>query len=99
MVPKPVTNLVQVPDFEHGLAIMERVSKEAVSSRKCVVFAPENRPVGHRQALEQREVVLSDTIGNVNRTAGNCPRSSMELGTRVSRLEHVPIWVNEVAHP
>lgn len=41
------TNLVEVPNLEHGFAIMKRVFKEAVFGGKSVRFTPENGSIGH----------------------------------------------------
>ena len=43
--------------------------------------------------------MLPDGVTDIDWSTGDSPGSSKELSTRVSRLEHVPIWVDEVAHP
>ena len=94
-----MTNLVQVPDFEHGLAIMERVLKEAIPGWKCIVLTPEDRTVRQNKPLEQGKIVFPNSITDINWATRDCPRGSMELSTKVSRMEHVPIRVDKVAHP
>ena len=94
-----MTNLVQVPDFQHGLAIMKRVLKEAIPGRKCVVLTPEDGTVGQNKAFEQREVVFPNSVADVNWATRDSPGGSMELSARVSGLEHVPIRMDKVAHP
>jgi hypothetical protein len=92
-------HLVEVPDFEHSVSIVERVLKEAVSSWKCIVLAAQNGAIGQHQGLEQLKVVLPNSVTYINRATRNSARCSVESSTWVSRLEHVPIWMYEVAHP
>lgn len=63
------------------------------------MLATQDGAIGQREALEQLEVVLSNTITDVNRSTRDCSGSSMEFSTWVSRLKHVPIWVNKISHP
>lgn len=63
------------------------------------MLTTQDRPIWQNEAFEQLEVVLSDAIANVNGSTGDGSRGRMELGTRVSGLEHVPIRVNEIPHP
>lgn len=78
---------------------MEGVFKQAITARECIVFTPQDRPIGQNKALEQPEVVFSDRVADVNGPARDGAGGSMELGAWVSGLEHVPIRVDEVAHP
>jgi len=63
------------------------------------VLATQDGAIRQREALEQLEVVISNTITNVNGSTRDGSRSSMELSTWVSRLKHVPIRVNKISHP
>lgn len=38
-------------------------------------------------------------VADVDRPTRDGPGGSMEPCTRMSRLEHVPVWVYEVTHP
>lgn len=78
---------------------MEWVLEEAVASGQSIVVAPEDGAVGEDEALEQVEVVLADGITDINRPAGDGSRGGMKLSTRVRGLEHIPVRVDEVAHP
>lgn len=91
--------LVQVPDLEHGFPIMQWVFKQAVPCWKGIEFAPQNRSIRQDKALEQLEIMLTNGIADVDWSAGDGPGGGMESCTRMSRLEHVPVWVYEVAHP
>lgn len=93
------THLVQVPNLEHCLAIVERVHEEAVPGREGVVLAPQDRAVRQHQPPEQLEVVLPDLVAYVDRSARDGAGSGVEQSARVRGLEHVPVRVDEVAHP
>uniref|UniRef100_A0A7C8YH38 Uncharacterized protein n=1 Tax=Opuntia streptacantha TaxID=393608 RepID=A0A7C8YH38_OPUST len=91
--------LVEVPNLQHSFAIMQRVLKEAIPSRKCIMLAPNDAPIRQNQPLEQLEIMLSNTVTHIDRPPRNGSRGCMKLGTRVGRLEHVPIRVNKITHP
>jgi hypothetical protein len=78
---------------------VQRVLKEAVSGWKGIVLAAQNGAIRQHKGLEQLKVVLPNCVTYINRATRNCPRCGMESSAWVSRLEHVPIWVYEVAHP
>jgi hypothetical protein len=90
---------VHVPDLEHGPAVVERVGEEAVARGQRVALAPEDGAVGERQAAEQREVVLPHRVADVDGPAGDGAGRGVEGGAGVRGLEHVPVRVDEVAHP
>ena len=98
-IKKMKAHLVQIPYLEHGLAIMEGVLKEAILSGQRVVLAPEYRAVRQNHGLEEVEIVLSDRVTNVDGSARDGSGGSVELGTGVGGLEHVPVRLNKVAHP
>lgn len=39
--------LVEVPNFEHGTAIMERILKETIAGRESIVLTAQDRAIGH----------------------------------------------------
>lgn len=78
---------------------MKRVFEEAASGGKGVVLAPQDGPIWQDQTFEQLEIVLADCVGNVDGSTGDGTRRCVELGARVSRLEHVPVRVDEIPHP
>ena len=78
---------------------MQWVFKQAIPSGESIVLASQYGPIRQDQALEQLEVVFFDWVADVNGSAGDGSRGGMELGTWVGGLEHVPVWVYEVAHP
>ena len=43
--------------------------------------------------------MASDRVTDVNGAARDGPGSGVELGTGVGGLKHIPIWVDEIAHP
>lgn len=91
--------LVKVPDLEHGLPIMERVFKEAVSGWESKILTAQDSAIRKHKTLQEIEVMLSHRVTDINRTTRDGPGCGMECSTRVCGLEHVPIWLNEVAHP
>ena len=78
---------------------MKRVLKETVPGGKSIVLAPQDGPVRQDQGLEKLEIVLADAVGNVDGSAGDGTRGGVKDGAGMSRLEHVPVWVDEVPHP
>lgn len=78
---------------------MKGILEEAIACWESVVVATEEGAVGKDEALEQLEIVLPDLVTNVDGAAGDGPRRGVELRARVSRLEHVPVGVDEIAHP
>lgn len=38
-------------------------------------------------------------VTDINRSSTDCPGASMELSTDMIRLEHVPVWLNNLTHP
>lgn len=93
------TYFVEIPNFEHCFAIMQGVLEQAVSGGERVALTAQNRAIRQGEGLEKLKVVLSNTIRNVNGAAGDGSGGSVELGARVSGLEHVPVRVNEISHP
>lgn len=43
--------------------------------------------------------MLSDKITDIDRATGDSSRGGVESRTRVGGLEHIPVRVDEVAHP
>lgn len=90
---------VEVPDLEHGLAVVQGVLEEAISGGKGVMLAPQKRAVRQDEGFEEVEVVAPNAVADIDGSARDCPRSGVELCAGVGGLEHVPVRVDEVAHP
>lgn len=90
---------VEVPNLEHGFAIMQRVFEQTISGGERVTLASQDRPIGQHHAPEQPEIVLPDRVANVDGSARDGSGRGVKSGARVSRLEHVPVRVDEVPHP
>lgn len=58
--------MIEIPNLEQCVAIMERVLKQAVSSGQRVALAPQDGAIGQNQALQQLEVVVSDAVADVD---------------------------------
>ncbi|BAS70609.1 Os01g0170051 [Oryza sativa Japonica Group] len=78
---------------------MERVGEQAVARRQRVALAPEYGPIRQREAAEQVEVVAPHGVADVDGAAGDGAGGGVEGGAGVGGLEHVPVRVDEGAHP
>lgn len=78
---------------------MQGIFEEAVTSREGIILTSKDRAIWKHQSFKEFEVVFSDRVTDIDRTTGDGARGSMEGGARVSGLEHIPIRMDEVAHP
>lgn len=78
---------------------MQWVIKQTVASRKGIVLTSKDRSIREHQFFQKLKVVLSDKVTNINRATRDGSRGGMEGGARVGGLKHIPIRVDEVAHP
>lgn len=91
--------LVEVPDLEHGLAIMQRILKQAIPRRKRAALTPQYRPIRQRQPPQQLKVMITDGVADVDGPTRDGAGGGVEMSAGVGGLEHVPVGVDEVGHP
>lgn len=78
---------------------MQGVLEEAIPRREGVVRAPKDGAVGEGEPLEQVEIVAADGVADVDGAAGDGAGGGVERRAGVGGLEHVPVGVDELAHP
>mmetsp|Transcript_10232 Transcript_10232/g.23348 ORF Transcript_10232/g.23348 Transcript_10232/m.23348 type:complete len:308 (-) Transcript_10232:2200-3123(-) len=95
--PQHPSDLVVIPHFERGHAVLTHVGEEAVTCRTAWQLGSQDASVRQDQLAEEIEVVDSRTVGRVDCTSSHRSSRRVQLSSWVFTLEHVPVRMHDLS--